>query len=113
MSRWARDRRDLDPKKMVVVWIVFVVSSLALGALLAWMTAAFVARAKRQDLAGTVIERALPPEPRLQVDAAEDLSALRVEEDRWLLGWSWVDKKSGTAHIPIERAMRLLIGGKR
>jgi hypothetical protein len=113
MSRWARDTRDLSAKKMVVVWIAFIVSGVAIQALLAWMMAAFIARAKRQDAAITPVRRARPPEPRLQVDPAEDLAALRAQEDRWLSEWEWRDKKNGVAHIPIDRAMELLVGAKR
>jgi hypothetical protein len=98
---------------MVIVWIAFIVSGVVIQGVLAWMTAVFVARAKRRDLAGTSVERELPPQPRLQVDPADDLAALRAEEDAWLSGWGWVDKRSGTAHIPVDRAIELLIGGKR
>jgi hypothetical protein len=50
-----------------------------------------------------------PPEPRLQVHPKADLEALRANEDKTLHGWGWEDKAKGTAHVPIERAMQMLV----
>lgn len=50
----------------------------------------------------------LPPAPRLQTLPAQDLAAVRAEEDRTLHGYGWVDEAAGTVHIPIEEAMRLM-----
>jgi hypothetical protein len=50
----------------------------------------------------------LPPEPRLQVNAPEDLEKLRAREDSVLDSYGWVDKQNGIVRIPIDRAMDLL-----
>ncbi len=50
----------------------------------------------------------LPPEPRLQVHAPEDLKKLREQEDSMLTSYGWVDKQNGIVRIPVERAMELL-----
>ncbi len=50
----------------------------------------------------------LPPEPRLQVHAPEDLKKLREQEDSMLTSYGWVDKQHGLVRIPVERAMELL-----
>jgi hypothetical protein len=50
-----------------------------------------------------------PPEPRLQIHPKTDLEALHASEDKTLYGWGWEDKEKGTAHVPIERAMQLLV----
>lgn len=49
------------------------------------------------------------PEPRLQEKPREDLKRLRAEERRILQGYGWVDQQRGVVHIPIERAMELLL----
>jgi hypothetical protein len=49
------------------------------------------------------------PAPRLQVDPAADLIELRAREDARLHTYGWVDKKAGVIHIPIERAMDLVL----
>jgi hypothetical protein len=48
------------------------------------------------------------PTPRLQVDPARDLAALRETEQRRLSSYGWVDHRRTTIHIPIERAMSLI-----
>lgn len=50
-----------------------------------------------------------PPEPRLQVDPAGDIGRLRATERAQLDAYGWVDRDAGTVHIPIDRAMRMLV----
>ena len=50
-----------------------------------------------------------PPAPALQTQPFKDIYLLRQEENERLLGYGWVDKGTGVAHIPIEDAMRLLV----
>jgi hypothetical protein len=54
----------------------------------------------------------LPPEPRLQAMAADDLRSLRGAEQAVLDGYGWLDRDAGVARIPIDRAMDLLAAGK-
>ncbi len=49
----------------------------------------------------------LPPEPRLQVDPAAELEALRRREREILTSYAWVDRRHKIVRIPIERAMEL------
>lgn len=49
------------------------------------------------------------PEPRLQPNAAEDLTKFREEEQRRLNTYGWVDQNAGIVHIPIERAKELTL----
>jgi len=50
-----------------------------------------------------------PPGPRLQTDAAANLRRFRVEEEKRLNGYSWIDKSKGVVRIPIEQAMQKLV----
>lgn len=50
-----------------------------------------------------------PPPPRLQVRPKSDLERLRANERQQLDGAGWVDRGQQIAHIPIERAMQLLM----
>jgi hypothetical protein len=54
-------------------------------------------------------QRAVPPGPLLQVGAEQDLRTFRAAEAQELAGYGWVDRTGGVAHIPIERAMELLL----
>ena len=53
--------------------------------------------------------RELPPAPRLQVDPKADLANTRVEQERILNSYGWSDQGTGRVHIPIDRAMDLLL----
>jgi hypothetical protein len=50
--------------------------------------------------------RLLTAQPRLQIDPAADLAALRAAQQRILAGYGWVDRGRGVARIPIGQAMR-------
>ena len=52
-------------------------------------------------------DRQTPPAPRIQEHPAIELDQLRAEEDAVLNTYGWVDRKSGTVRIPIDRAMEL------
>jgi hypothetical protein len=50
---------------------------------------------------------ALPPLPHIEEHPANELQQLRVDEDRTLTTYGWVDKKAGRVRIPIDRAVEL------
>jgi hypothetical protein len=51
----------------------------------------------------------VPPEPRLQIHPKTDLDVLYAAEDQILFGWGWENKEKGTARVPIERAMQMIV----
>lgn len=50
----------------------------------------------------------IPPEPRLQVHAPEDLRTFREREDHILSTYAIIDQKQGTVRVPIDRAIDML-----
>jgi hypothetical protein len=54
-------------------------------------------------------ENRLPPEPRLQTNPRADLADLRVQEEKVLETYGWVDKNASVVRIPIEQAMKLTL----
>ena len=50
-----------------------------------------------------------PPAPRLETVPRADLAALRASEDTRLGSYGWVDRDAGVVHIPVERAMTLVL----
>ena len=52
--------------------------------------------------------RRLPPEPRLQTAPNDDMRTLRAREDAVLSGYGPADRATGTARIPIDRAIEIL-----
>ncbi|NTW97753.1 MAG: hypothetical protein HGB28_04300 [Oscillochloris sp.] len=51
----------------------------------------------------------LPPAPRLEQNPTLDGNQIVVDATTRLSGYGWVDQQAGTAHIPISRAMELLL----
>lgn len=49
------------------------------------------------------------PDPKLEEDERGQLNSIRVNEEEELYSYGWVDEKAGTVHIPIERAMDLIV----
>jgi hypothetical protein len=49
------------------------------------------------------------PDPKLEENERGQLSGFRLQQEETLYSYGWVDEKAGTVHIPIERAMDLLV----
>lgn len=49
------------------------------------------------------------PAPQLETDERTELNDVRLREENILSTYGWVDQKSGVVHIPIDRAMDLLV----
>jgi hypothetical protein len=49
------------------------------------------------------------PDPKLEEDERTQLNSIRMNEEKELYSYGWVDEKAGTLHIPIERAMDLIV----
>ncbi len=52
----------------------------------------------------------LPPFPRFQANPQQELRELRAKQRALLDGYGWVDKEIGVARIPIEEAMKMVVG---
>lgn len=59
------------------------------------------------DVRATV--RRIFPEPRLETDERSEINDFRLREEEQLNSYGWVDQPAGVVHIPIERAMQLLV----
>ena len=55
------------------------------------------------------VARKEPPAPNLQTQPFQDLYQLRAAEDKKLVEYGWVDKDGGVTHIPINRAMEVML----
>ena len=109
------DPRDLDIRAIVIFGIgltalVLVASGLmwlASGLLRSWEQA--------KDPPPPILPEAQapyePPGPRLQIDPAAEMRALRAEEEAILTTYEWVDREAGIARIPIDRAIELMVEG--
>jgi hypothetical protein len=97
------ERSDADPR---------LIGAIALGTavfllLSPWLLNEIYPSAKHSGgIAGPLPQ---PPPPRLQVRPKSDLERLRADERQRLDGVGWIDRQQQIAHIPIERAMQLLV----
>jgi hypothetical protein len=48
------------------------------------------------------------PQPRLESDERLEINDFRMQEEKTLHSYGWVDQSAGVVHIPIDRAMQLL-----
>jgi hypothetical protein len=92
--------------------IVVSLAFLLLGAILAAIVTIGIFRylhdTYKPDVAAKEAQPQIPPEPRIEVAPAEQIQALRAHEDHVLTSYSWVDQKSGTVRVPIDRAIDML-----
>lgn len=50
-----------------------------------------------------------PPAPRLQDRPSHDYAAYRAEQEARLNSYGWVDRDRGVVHLPVSRAMELIL----
>jgi hypothetical protein len=66
----------------------------------------------RASIAAAGLERkedSVPPPPRLQVHPAKHWTDFRAAEADRLSTYGWMDRSTGAVHIPIDRAMGLVL----
>lgn len=51
----------------------------------------------------------MPPGPRLQARPSTDLVKFKAEQSHAVDSYGWTDKTAGMAHIPVERAMEMVL----
>lgn len=108
-----REKRDISVAGAfwfgVGIFASVIVSILAMW----WTFNYFTAREERAQTAPPSLVRGegalLPPEPRLQMNPTVELREMRKEDARRLASYGWVDREEGIAHLPIERAMDLIL----
>ncbi len=49
------------------------------------------------------------PEPRLEAHPVAGFTAARAAAEKELHSYGWINRKAGVAHVPIERAMTMLL----
>jgi hypothetical protein len=104
------EKRDANARNLLLfVAGLFVV--LILAAAVSKWTFDYFARVHKLGPPATPFElgRALPPLPQLQAHPERDLEELRAKDQQELNNYGWVDRTRGIVHIPINRAMDLLL----
>jgi hypothetical protein len=113
--------RDLGGRAIIVFLIVLVVSTAVLALVVwgyyHWHLGQF---AEEPASTGAQVSQNMPggehpkpaeyfPKPALQPDDVSDMNQLNKAEDQVLNSYAILDQKSGTARIPIDEAMKLVV----
>jgi len=105
----AYEKRDANPRSLLRFALGLFLTLVFSWAASKWIFDYF-GRVQSQGPPATPFEqgRALPPLPQLQVHPVEDLDRLQQQE-KAPDAYGWVDRSRGIVHIPIERAMDLVL----
>lgn len=87
--------------------VLIIVVLLASYALMVWLRDGAARRAEPPSPFVVVPEPT--PGPQLEIRPGRALKALREQEDAHLKGYGWIDQEKGVVHIPIERAIEMLV----
>ncbi len=102
---------DLSPRRISFFAIglaaLVIIALLLCYGLLAWMIKSEARRAEPPNQFAVLLEPMV--QPRLAVEPGRALKALRQQEQTRLNSYGWVDQERGIVHIPIERAMDMLV----
>lgn len=111
-AHWPPDS-ELQVGKVVLAGVALAAATVLAAVAMWYLSVALRDSLKADDPAPPALLEAMapyePPSPRLQVQPAEDLRALRAEERAVLESYDWVDEATGTVRVPIDRAMELLL----
>jgi hypothetical protein len=106
------ERTDVDVASLITIAFLLLLSCLII-VLVVWGMMHYF---KLHEPAKTAGQANLPvtsaaefPKPRLEIKGAVNLARLRAAEKADLDSYGWLDRKSGTVRIPIDRAIQLLL----
>lgn len=108
-------RPDTEINVRVFAWLtVALLALIGVTMVLMWfLTSDLYSRVKAQDPPPPIMIEARmphePPAPRLQSDPFVELELLRSAEARRLTSYGWTEGSAENAHIPIDRAMDLMV----
>jgi hypothetical protein len=105
------ERKDVDVPSLFMIALVLFLSGAVIFLVVSGMMRYFkshepIKTAGRANIPAT--RSAEFPKPQLEVKSGADLATLRAAEEADLNSYGWLDRNSGTVHIPIDRAMQLL-----
>lgn len=111
----AAHRPDSDVNiRLLVKLTVSLLVLVAIALVFMWFLAgSFLAKEQAGDPPPPLMMEARakhePPGPRLQADPFAELDLKRANEEARLSSYGWVNPPAGVAHIPIDRAMDLMV----
>jgi len=109
-GHFAHEKTDAGVRNVAVLAAAFV-GLLVFGLIVGYGTFRFLFTPEVATVVPSPLQpgRVLPPGPRLQVNAQEDLHDYLQEQQQTLDSYGWVDQGAGVVRIPIDRAMDLVL----
>lgn len=108
----AHNNEGHETREVSVPFVFASLSSLIIGTFLVSLLVIgifqFFKSTYHPDQSAKQAVQQIPPEPRLQVHAPEDLRTFHEREDHILSTYAIIDQKQGTVRLPIDRAIDLL-----
>ena len=106
------EERDVDVPALFAIAFLLLLSCIVIFIVVTLMMRYFKAHepavtAGQVNIPATRAENF--PQPRLEVKPGASLAELRAAEDADLNSYGWIDRSAGTARIPIDRAMQLIL----
>lgn len=104
--------KDISARGVSYVLVVIGVT-VAVSIGIVWLFVARFEAARISSFQGLTAQETattVTPGPHLQVHPYDDLAQVRLREQRLLQGYGWTSSDHTTAHIPIDRAMALMVG---
>jgi hypothetical protein len=109
-SAQTREPHNISTKSVLMSLMALVICAFLLHLGLAGLNLLFNRHAEHAGKSVSINRPAPSPAgPTLQIAPRDDLAAFREREDRILNNYGWIDRKAGVVHIPISRAMELLL----
>jgi hypothetical protein len=110
MTEHKHETTDLDTRWVLYFGIGLVIAGVVIQAVVWWMYRTFEESTSsvREKPSLVDVGPSRPPEPRLQIVPEVDYATQLQREMEVLSKYEWVDRQSGIARIPIERAMEIL-----
>ena len=109
-ERHAHEEKDVDVGSMFLIAVILFLSCalifLCIGGVMRFLS---IKKAAREAPPRVAPMAGAFPQPRVQVRPAFDLEKLRVAEDAQLNSYGWANRDAGVVHIPIHRAMQLIL----
>jgi hypothetical protein len=106
-----REVRDVSVRGILYLAVAVVVLAAAIHLLLWWLFGVYERQAASQDPKQSPLfdPQQQPPEPRLQNTPTRDYAEFRRQQEQQLNSYGWVDRQKEVVHIPVSRAMELLL----
>ena len=103
------EHSDIPVRTIAKFLAGLVVAGVVVVFVLAGLWRYFETSTNRDAVAAWSGPRELPPQPRLQVAPRFDLLQYREREMQRLSSYGWVEDAPDRVHIPIERAMEMIV----